>query len=176
MRITGGVYKGRKIICPPGEIRPAMDRMRESLFAILGDIEGLSWLDVFAGSGVVGIEAASRGAEPVVFVEKDIRKKQTLKRNTAFVTTAFQIYIIPAQRFLSRRQQAAFDYIYLDPPFALEGKEALLRCVADGELLRPAGTVIIHSPLKEDLPEMIGSLSLEDRRRYGGSVLSFYRR
>jgi 16S rRNA (guanine966-N2)-methyltransferase len=152
-----------------------MDRMRESLFAILGDIAGLSWLDVFAGSGVVGIEAASRGAEPVVFVEKDIRKKQTLQRNTAFVTTATRIMIMPARRFLTRRSSEVFDYIYLDPPFAMKGKEELLACISAGELLHPAGTVIIHSPREENLPEQIASLSLADRRRYGRSVLSFYR-
>ncbi len=66
MRITGGFYKGRTVVCPPGVIRPAMDRMRESLFAILGDLTGTSFLDLYAGSGVVGIEAASRGADVVI--------------------------------------------------------------------------------------------------------------
>jgi 16S rRNA (guanine966-N2)-methyltransferase len=174
LRITGGVYKGRKIICPPGEIRPAMDRMRESMFAILADIEGCSWLDLFAGSGIVGIEAASRGAEPVVFVEKDIRKKHTLKRNTVFVTTSFKIVIVPALRYL-RQAREAFDYIYLDPPFALAGKTSLLERIDANLLLRPAGTAIIHAPREEELPERIGNLGLTDRRRYGRSVLSFYR-
>ena len=70
MRVTGGRYRGRTVKCPKGVIRPAMDRMRESLFNILGNISGESFLDLFSGSGVVGIEAASRGAEPVVLVEK----------------------------------------------------------------------------------------------------------
>jgi 16S rRNA (guanine966-N2)-methyltransferase len=175
MRITGGLYKGRKIVCPPGEIRPAMDRMRESLFAILGDLAGCSWLDLFAGSGVVGIEAASRGAEPVVFVEKDIRKKRTLARNISFVAADTRIYIMPAQRYLGRRDPGSFDYIYLDPPFAQAGKEALLGRIAAGELLRPGGMAIIHAPREEELPELIGGLALADRRRYGRSVLSFYR-
>ena len=65
MRITGGLYRGRGIKCPPGVIRPAMDRMRESLFAVLGNITGCSFLDLFSGSGIVGIEAASRGAASV---------------------------------------------------------------------------------------------------------------
>ena len=71
MRVTGGRYRGRTIKCPKGVIRPAMDRMRESLFNILGNISGESFLDLFSGSGAVGIDAASRGAEPVLLVEKD---------------------------------------------------------------------------------------------------------
>ncbi len=73
MRVTGGMYRGRRIDCPPGDIRPAMDRMRVSLFAVLGDLSGTSFLDLFSGSGVIGVEAASRGAAPVVLVERDAR-------------------------------------------------------------------------------------------------------
>lgn len=75
MRITSGKYRGRVITCPPGVIRPAMDRMRESMFSILGDIYHLSFLDLFSGSGLVGIEAASREAQPVHLVEMDRQKK-----------------------------------------------------------------------------------------------------
>ena len=76
MRITGGIYRGRRIVCPPGIIRPAMDMMRESLFSILGPLEGMSFLDLFSGSGCVGIEAASRGASLVHLVEKDRQKRE----------------------------------------------------------------------------------------------------
>ena len=85
MRITGGKYVRGKIVCPPGVIRPAMDRMRESLFAILGDLSGLSFLDLFSGSGVVAIEAASRGAEPIVLVEMDRGKKATIEKNLSII-------------------------------------------------------------------------------------------
>ncbi len=71
MRITGGTIRGRRVVCPPGVIRPAMDRMRESMFSILGPLDGFSFLDLFTGSGLVGLEAWSRGARPVVLVEKD---------------------------------------------------------------------------------------------------------
>ena len=75
MRITGGKYVRRQIACPPGIIRPAMDMMRESMFSILGDIEGVPFLDLFSGSGCVAIEAASRGASPIHLVEMDRGKK-----------------------------------------------------------------------------------------------------
>ena len=80
MRITGGKLEGRVIKCPDGIIRPAMDRMRESVFAILGDLEGKSWLDLFSGSGTIAIEAVSRGSKSVQLCEKDkIKVKQVLE-------------------------------------------------------------------------------------------------
>jgi 16S rRNA (guanine(966)-N(2))-methyltransferase RsmD len=93
MRITGGLYRGRKIVCPPGEIRPAMDRMRESLFSILYDIEDLSFLDLFSGSGLVGIEAASRKSTPVHLVELDRNKKSTIEKNISFVESDIKLFI-----------------------------------------------------------------------------------
>jgi 16S rRNA (guanine966-N2)-methyltransferase len=81
MRVTGGIYRGRQVACPPGIIRPSMDRMRVSLFSILGDLSGCSFLDLYSGSGVLGIEAASRGADPVLLVEMDRRKRETILKN-----------------------------------------------------------------------------------------------
>jgi 16S rRNA (guanine(966)-N(2))-methyltransferase RsmD len=81
MRITGGTLKGRRIEVPRGIIRPAMDRMRESIFAVLGDLSGLSFLDIFSGSGIIALEAASRGAGPVEAVEMDPHKRKTLIKN-----------------------------------------------------------------------------------------------
>ena len=85
MRITGGKYCRRNVVCPPGVIRPAMDRMRESLFSILGDLTGCSFLDLFSGSGCVAIEAASRGASQIHLVEMDRGKKATIEKNLSFV-------------------------------------------------------------------------------------------
>ena len=83
MRITGGELRGRIIKCPDGVIRPAMDRMRESVFAILGDLSGKSFLDLFSGSGTIAIEAVSRGASHVELVEKDTIKIGTVLKNVA---------------------------------------------------------------------------------------------
>ena len=176
MRITGGIYKGRKIICPRGVIRPAMDRMRESLFAILGDLSGVRFLDLFSGSGVVGIEAASRGAEPVVLVEKDYIKSGVLKENTAFVESEIKIFMMPVERFIKRRreEELSFDIIYLDPPFIFKNKAEIISGVVDGNLLNPGGRLIIHLPAEESLPDVIGSISLQDKRKYGRSILMFY--
>ena len=117
MRITGGRYRGRQVKCPKGIIRPAMDRMRESLFSILGDLTGLSFLDLFSGSGLVGLEAASRGAAPVVLVEKDPGKKRVILENlTIAEENKPRLYLMPVERFL-KRFDTPYDIVYLDPPF-----------------------------------------------------------
>jgi 16S rRNA (guanine966-N2)-methyltransferase len=184
MRITGGFYKGRTILCPPGVIRPAMDRMRESLFAVLGDLTGTSFLDLYSGSGVVGVEAASRGAEPVVFVEKDPGKRQTLLKNTSFVTQAKHIHIVPAERYLARYggredQPGPFDCVFLDPPFRQKGTLEVIRQVLARGALSADGLLLVHLPREELLGEEAAreeGLRLADRRDYGRSVVLFYRR
>jgi 16S rRNA (guanine966-N2)-methyltransferase len=173
MRITGGYYKGRKIYCPKGIIRPAMDRMRESLFAILGDLSDRSFLDLFSGSGVVGVEAASRGAEPVVLVEKDRLKITALKRNISFIHTEIRIALMPVERFL-KRSVNRYDYIYVDPPFNMQGKNGILQTIASCGIFSGRGNIIIHVPREEALQETIECLHITDTRHYGGSVLLFY--
>jgi len=157
MRITGGVYNGRKLIIPPGVIRPAMDRMRESLFALLGEIRGCSFLDLYCGSGSVGIEAASRGAEPIVFVEKDRGKRPVLQRNLSFVQEQTEVYVVPVEHFL-RRVKRSFDLIFLDPPFRQRGKVEVLQLIATRRILAHGGTLVIHLSKEEEkgFPEVPG--------------------
>jgi 16S rRNA (guanine(966)-N(2))-methyltransferase RsmD len=151
-----------------------MDRMRESMFSILGDISGDAFLDLFSGSGVVGIEAASRGAEPVVLVEKDRRKRRTIEENISFVESEIGIVSMAAEQFLSRPPRR-FELIYLDPPFNYPQKEKLLQRVADAGALSEGGLCLLHLPSQEELPETIAGLERIDRRAYGGSTLLFYR-
>ncbi len=174
MRITGGNYRGRTIACPKGVIRPAMDRMRESLFSILGDIEGCSFLDLFSGSGCVGIEAASRGAEPVVLVEKDFKKKPVILKNISFVEEEISLKMMSAEKYMKicgRR----FDLVYMDPPFPMSGKIKLVERASEAKILEEDGTLIIHYPSEEKWPEIVGNLRVTDRRTYGRSILLFFR-
>ncbi|MCL2481002.1 MAG: 16S rRNA (guanine(966)-N(2))-methyltransferase RsmD [Spirochaetaceae bacterium] len=175
MRITGGIYCNRRIKCPKGVIRPAMDRMRESMFSILGGLYGLSFLDLFSGSGIVGIEAASRGASSVTFVEKDRIKKVVLHENVKIADNCkTEIFIMPAERFISLTKNK-FDIVFLDPPFPLKKKQELLELVSKKNILNPSGLVIIHHPVEEIWQEKIDTLLLEDKRKYGRSILLFYR-
>jgi 16S rRNA (guanine966-N2)-methyltransferase len=173
MRITGGTYGGRTILCPPGIIRPSMDRMRTSLFAILGDLSGCSFLDLFSGSGVIGIEAASRGAEPVILVEKDFKKKAVLVKNTSFVKEHVEIRIFPVMQFLKKFKERV-DYIFLDPPFDMEGKAGYIEAIHNLSLLKEDGTVMIHAPKEDKLPETIAGFRRTDLREYGRSLVHFY--
>ncbi len=174
MRITGGSYRGRTIACPKGIIRPAMDRMRESLFSILGDITGYSFLDLFSGSGCVGIEAASRGAEPVVLVEKDSQKKPVILKNISFVEEEISLKMMSAEKYMMICQRK-FDLVYMDPPFPMEGKIKLIEQASKAGILEDEGIMMIHYPSEERWPEKVGDFTVFDKRTYGRSILLFFR-
>ncbi|NLA92924.1 MAG: 16S rRNA (guanine(966)-N(2))-methyltransferase RsmD [Spirochaetales bacterium] len=176
MRITGGIYRGRRIICPPGEIRPAMDRMRESLFNILGNISGTPFLDLFSGSGLVGIEAASRGCEPVHLVELDRGKRETILKNIEFVESTIKLFSSDVVKFI-RTAKEEYGIIYADPPFNYPNKTGLANLVAKRGLLPPEGLFIIHYPAEEKKlwPDSFDNLIFIDERKYGRSLLRFYR-
>lgn len=173
MRITGGILKGRNVTCPPGVIRPAMDRMRESLFAILGDLTGKSFLDMFSGSGICALEAVSRGAETVVLVEKDSGKVDTIFKNVAISPVHIECKIMPAEVFLKRSKQS-FDIIYLDPPFPYRFHTSLIETTGRLPILKTQGLSIIHHPAETSLPQTIGNMNRYDQREYGRSILDFY--
>ncbi len=177
MRITGGKYLRRNVVCPPGVIRPAMDRMRESLFAILGDLTGCSFLDLFSGSGCVAIEAASRGANPIHLVEMDRGKKAVIEKNLSFVEEDKKLFVMDAYRYILSTL-TKYDIVYADPPFNMEEKVKLLETVAKAGIIKERGLFIIHYPLEERSlwPESVDGFTLIDERKYGRSVLRFYRR
>lgn len=173
MRITGGIYRGRKIICPPGIIRPAMDRMRESFFSILGNLDGTSFLDLFSGSGLVGIEAASRGANPVHLVEMDYGKRDTILQNIDFVESDIQLFLKRAQKFI-KSQKKSYDIVYADPPFPMAGKQSFTEAVSNSGIVKDDGIFIIHYPAEEIWKEQIGRFVCYDKRVYGRSILRFF--
>ncbi len=175
MRITGGVYRGRRIVCPPGIIRPAMDKMREALFSMLGPLEQCSFLDLFSGSGIVGIEAASRGADEVHLVEMDHQKKRTIENNIRFVTAPIKLYIASSQGFI-RRCRRTYDVVYADPPYSMGNKPQLLQLIRDRDIIPPGGLFIIHHPVKELWEEEFPPFRCIDVRTYGRhSALKFFR-
>ena len=173
MRITGGLYKGRRIACPPGIIRPAMDRMRESLFAILRNLDQKSFLDLYSGSGIVGIEAASRGAEPVYLIEKDVKKRKTIINNISFIDSHIRLFLKSCENFLKKTHEH-FDIIYCDPPFNRKNKGEILELIDNNMILHKDGIVIIHAPREDTFSNSYGNLILYDRRKYGRSILYFY--
>ncbi|MCL2720083.1 MAG: RsmD family RNA methyltransferase [Treponema sp.] len=173
MRITGGCLKGRKISVPPGEIRPSMDRMRESVFACLGDINGLSFLDIFTGSGIIAIEAASRGASYIEAIEQDKLKTKILLENVSISPSRINCRFMPAELFVKRAKKS-FDIIFLDPPFPYQFKWQLVKDITLSKLAADGTKILIHRPRPEYLKEEISNLKRFDSREYGRSVVDFF--
>lgn len=175
MRITGGMYGGRTVKCPPGEIRPSMDRRRESLFAILGNLEGQSFLDLFAGSGVVGIEAASRGASPVLLIEKDRGKKRIILENLTIVKTDISLWMMDVRRYIDTAKPK-WDIIYADPPFPFIGRKKIILQIDKKNTLTENGIIIMHHPSSDSWEDHVGSFECFDVRKFGESILRFFRK
>lgn len=173
MRITGGTLRGRTVECPAGIIRPAMDRMRESLFAILGDLEGKSFLDLFSGSGICALEASSRGADPVYLVEKDPLKVETVIRNVSIAPHRIECKFMSVELYLKRSKQQ-FDIIYFDPPFPYKFHANLIEMTGALPVLKPGGLAIIHRPKEREMPGQISNMHRTDERLYGRSIVDFY--
>ena len=117
MRVVAGEFKGRRLAAPRGmRTRPTADRVREALFSMLGDVSGARVLDLYAGSGALGIEALSRGAESAVFVERNPRAAEVIERNLASLGLEQQVVRQDAVRFLTR-SEGMFDLVFCDPPY-----------------------------------------------------------
>lgn len=175
MRITGGKYRGRTIGRQKGVLRPAMDRMRESLFSILGPLYDLSFCDLFAGSGIMSLEAASRGAEFVEAVEKDSIKKRVLLENFKIADeSTIRVAIAPVERYI-KKTNYQFDIIYLDPPFPYKFKQQLIQFLSESRMLNEDTIIIMHHPSEDKFKDEVGCLEKYDRREYGRSILTFYR-
>lgn len=181
MRVIAGVAKGRRLRVPKRKgVRPTSEYLREALFDILGSsVHGVRFLDLYAGSGAVGIEALSRGAAEVVFLEQDPACLQVLRANVAM--TGLQERRVVAGdvlRALPRlvRQREHFDIIFVDPPYETDLAMRTLDALASGDLLRPRGVVIVEHFAKDPLPQDIGMLGRVREKAHGQTVLSFYQR
>ncbi len=178
--MIAGSAKGIQLQAVPGSAtRPISDRVKEAVFNILGDtIVGASVLDLFAGTGSVGIEALSRGAGEVVFVEKHPKAVHTIRANLRRTRLEGDTRIIQADvfKFLSR-QPEPFDLIYVAPPqYQSLWSKTLFALEANPGWLDPAGLVIVQIFPKELEALALSTLSLDDQRKYGSTLLCFYRR
>ena len=179
MRITGGKLKGRVTQTPYGKmaIRPAMDKMRESVFAILDPVlEGKSFLDLFSGSGTIALEAVSHGAKDVSLCEMDKSKAKIVFSNVKMaeeVGVRIKCHFMAVELFL-KRCKGKYDFIFMDPPFPYKFRKELIETAGKRELLNEDGKLLIHYPEEDALPDRIGNLELVDKRIYGRSIVNFY--
>lgn len=146
------------------------------MFSILGNIEDLTFLDLFAGSGVIALEALSRGVSRAVLVEKDGGKRKTIVENLKIADGADTRLILKPVELVLRPGMERFDIVHLDPPFPMKNKEAILVLADKAGQPSEAGTLMIHYPQEDRLPEIIGNLRQYDKRTYGRSHLAFYTR
>ena len=177
VRVTGGSFRGRRLDTLPGlGMRPTSDKVKEALFAILGPrLAGARVVDVFAGTGALGIEALSRGAERVVFVERDAASLALLRRNLQALGDPRGALVVPGDglRPETWNSGGAVDLILADPPYRKGWPEQLLEALSAGGALAAGGLLVIeHETGVEPIRPEWEALQ---RRRYGDTTLSFFR-
>ena len=186
MRIIAGTYRSRILKSLRGRaLRPTSDQLRETLFNVLGDgVAGSRFLDLFAGTGAMGIEALSRGAREAVFVENHAPAATLIRRNLASlgISDGATVLAMDAVRGLAllgsgeKARSSPFDYIFLDPPYAAASDyRRVLESLGWGDLVAPGGVVIAEHGRKFALPEEVGALECYRVLQQADAGLSFYR-
>jgi 16S rRNA (guanine(966)-N(2))-methyltransferase RsmD len=150
-----------------------MDRMRESVFAKLGDLSQCSFLDLFSGSGIIALEAASRGADPIEAVEQDPLKRKTLLANVAISPVRIQCRFMSAERYIQRARKS-FDIIFCDPPFPYKFKWELVKIIAASPLMKEGSLFLLHRPREDPPTQAMEPLTLKESKNYGRSVVDFF--
>jgi 16S rRNA (guanine966-N2)-methyltransferase len=174
VRVVAGKHRGRRLKAPPGRAtRPTSDKVREALFSILGPIEGLNVLDLFAGSGALGIEALSRGARAVTFVESDRRAAQAIRDNLAALGEEADVAVRDALAWLRAAPAGtAYELVLIDPPYDSAGRLAKPLSERLPDVLAEDALIVSESdkrtPLNLDLP-------LADERLYGDTRVAIHR-
>jgi 16S rRNA (guanine(966)-N(2))-methyltransferase RsmD len=186
MRVIAGKFRGRPLRSLSGiDIRPTSDRLRETLFNVLtagnpAALEGTIWLDLFAGTGAVGIEALSRGAQEVIFVETAARAANLIERNLKSLEIAERYRILREDLsgvlWRLKKEHVAADVVFLDPPYRMqEAYQQTLAALADSSLVWAMSLVIAEHEKKFDPGEEFGSLRRTRKLVQGNAALSFYR-
>ena len=193
MRVIAGTFRGRRLVAPKGNrlVRPTADRVKESVFSILQErIVDANFLDLCAGTGSMGIEALSRGAKHVTFLERDPRCIEIIERNldTCGLLTESQ-----AQYYLLRRdvvkgiahlckRTIVFEIIYFDPPYGVDlvkGSQLYTTCLpllAESPLLCVDGNLLVEHAKQCVMPDAVGNLRRSRQARYGDTIVSFYQK
>jgi 16S rRNA (guanine966-N2)-methyltransferase len=180
MRVIAGRYGGRRLTAPKGRrTRPTSERVREAIYAMLGDVEGVRVLDLFAGSGALGIEAISRGADRAVFVERDRSAIAAIEANIAVLGLGVEQAELRregAGEALrgARKRKETYDLILIDPPYG-RASEVRPRLEAGlAALLAPRARVVVESDRRAPLGLGLG-LAIEKKRTYGDTTIAIHR-
>lgn len=182
MRVISGSARGRQLLAPKNiRVRPTADRVKEALFSILvsrlGDFTGMRVLDIFAGTGNLGIEALSRGADFALFIDSHRDSAELVRKNLEQTKLADRGKVVvqeaaAAIKWLSRGE-APFHLVFLDPPYSEGHTQRLLELLSTSPLIDAGTTVVAEFAAKEDVPIRYGRLVESERRIYGDTALSF---
>ena len=182
MRVISGSRKGHRLIAPKGDtVRPTEDRVKESLFNILSPIiKDSIVLDLFAGSGGIGIEFLSRGSKKAYFIDKNPDSIRTIKKNLEHTKLMENAEVIKGDSRGVIKQfkpgEIAFDYIYIDPPYAdVEMFHKILQLISDRGILNEDGLIIVEHDKSMLLNNDYGNLEIFDNRSYGSKEMTYYR-
>lgn len=178
MRIVAGVARGRRLRSHDRpDLRPTLDRVREALFSILGDVTGLSVMDLFAGTGALGIEALSRGATRAVFVEHDRATSTLIRANLESTGLASRARVrqltLPTGLSALAAEEAPFDLILIDAPYEGSARDETLSHPALPLLLAAGGCIVVEHDVRRPPPDDLPGLEVTDHRRYGSTGLVF---
>ncbi len=178
VRITGGEARGRAIAGPVGlDVRPTASKIRQAFFNILADrVPGCRFLDICAGSGLMGLEALSRGAGNLIAVEESRTMARSIESNIRRLGFQGEVICGDLAKVLPLIEPESVDIIYGDPPYRSQLAEAILRLVDEYRLLTASGVLAIEHESDMSLPAETVGLINYDRRKYGQTVVSFYRR
>ena len=183
MRVIAGSQKGRRLKGPVGnQVRPTPERVREALFSILADqVKQAAVVDLCCGTGTIGLEALSRGARCVVFVDRAQNSLALLKKNLELCGNPKEAIVLASDAWQVRKMprfihSAPYDIIYIDPPYAQENLSPLIRELSNKETLSPQGSIIVEHFWKTDMPSSVESLQQSRTARYGDTMLTFYQR
>ncbi len=177
MRVITGSARGRKLVAPDGfEVRPTLDKVKEGLFsAIQFELEGRDCLDLFAGSGQLGIEALSRGAATCVFVDNAKKSLMAINANLSACGFMQQSNVINGDALSYIRScMQKFGVVFLDPPYGQKLIDRVLPFVADH--MTDGGIIVCESDLNEVLPQTTGEFEIERERKYSHTKVTIYRR
>ncbi|MFA7637044.1 MAG: 16S rRNA (guanine(966)-N(2))-methyltransferase RsmD [Monoglobales bacterium] len=177
MRVISGSRGGLPLKSLPGlDTRPTADKVKGTIFNILFDfVEDKNVLDLFSGSGAMGIEALSRGAKSATLVDSSAKAAQIIRKNLEFTRLSANVVCMEAEKFLSSCNEK-FDVIFMDPPYFSTYISDCIKIISERNLLSENGIIITESDKKEVFPEQLFRFTLKDERFYGRVAVRFYKR
>lgn len=179
MRVITGKARGVNLKTPEGmQTRPTADRVKEALFSVINfDIPGASALDLFGGTGQLGIEALSRGAASAIFVDESEKACQLIKENLRRTKLEHQGRVVRSDYLAYLRScKEQFDIVFLDPPYAEVFLENALKCITEIDILRSGGIIVCERPLDKELPFEFAGYSRSKDYKYGKTLITLYRK